>query len=148
VVDAIRVTRLLRSLDQGLGSLARRQEATPAERKNETWLLAVKYLFVTTIEACIDIAQHLCSTESLGTPADNGDAIRRIGDAGIIKSRTASAMVSAVGFRNVLVHEYVEVDDRIVIDRLQDHHDLSDFALQVSDWMSRRENESPRSGLN
>jgi hypothetical protein len=55
---------------------------------------------ITTIEACIDIAQHLCSTESLGTPTDNGDAVRRIGDAGIIDNKTASAMVSAVGIRD------------------------------------------------
>jgi uncharacterized protein YutE (UPF0331/DUF86 family) len=138
VVDAIRVTRLLRSLDQGLGSLARRQEATAAERKGETWLLAVKYLFIITIEACIDIAQHLCSTESLGTPTDNGDAVRRVGDAGIIENKTASAMVSAVGFRNVLVHEYVDVDDQIVIDRLQNHQDLRDFASQIGDWLSHQ----------
>lgn len=138
MVDATRVTRLLRSLDEGLGSLARRQEATPAERQQETWLLAVKYLFVTTIEACIDIAQHLCSTESLGTPADNGDAIRRIGDAGIIERTTSQAVVAAVGFRNVLVHEYVDVDDQIVVERLRDHRDLGDFAHQIGDWLSRQ----------
>lgn len=138
MVDAIRVTRLLRSLDENLGALARRQEASPAERQEETWLLAVKYLFITTIEACIDIAQHLCSTESLGTPTDNGDAIRRIGQAGVIDSSTAQAIVSAVGFRNVLVHEYVDVDDQIVIDRLQHHEDLRDFAVQVGEWLARQ----------
>jgi uncharacterized protein YutE (UPF0331/DUF86 family) len=138
VVDEVRVTRLLRSLDQGLGSLARREEATPSERQDETWLLAVKYLFVTTIEACIDIAQHVCSTESLGTPTDNGDAIRRLGDAGIIMTETATAMVAAVGFRNVLVHEYVEVDDQIVIQRLQEHADLRDFGTQVGQWLSQQ----------
>ena len=138
MVDEIRVTRLLRSLDEGLGALARREEATPAQREDETWLLAVKYLFITTIEACIDIAQHLCSTESLGTPADNGDALRRIGAAGIIETETATAMVAAVGFRNVLVHEYVDVDDQIVIDRLQHHEDLRKFTIQVGEWLSRQ----------
>lgn len=138
VVDAIRVTRLLRSLDEGLGALSRRQEASPAEREEETWLLAVKYLFITTIEACIDIAQHLCSTESLGTPMDNGDAIRRIGSVGIIKGPTATAVVAAVGFRNVLVHEYVDVDDRIVVTRLQHHEDLRDFSVQVGAWLSQQ----------
>lgn len=138
MVDAIRVTRLLRSLDEGLASLMRRREATPAQRQDETWLLAVKYLFVTSIEACIDIAQHLCSTESLGTPIDNGDSMRRLGHADIIEKNTAGAMVAAVGFRNVLVHEYVEVDDRIVIERLQDHQDLMDFASQIGRWLSRQ----------
>jgi len=138
VVDAVRVTRLLRSLDEGLASLARREQATPAQREDETWLLAVKYLFITTIEACIDIAQHLCTTESLGTPADNGDALRRIGAAGIIETKTAAAMVAAVGFRNVLVHEYVDVDDQIVKERLEHHEDLRNFAIQVGEWLSRQ----------
>ena len=138
MVDAIRVTRLLHSLDEGVGSLARREEASPVERQDETWLLAVKYLFVTTIEACIDIAQHLCSTESLGTPTDNGDAIRRIGQAGVIETPTAAAIVSAVGFRDVLVHESGDVDDQIVIDRLQHHEDLRDFAVQVGEWLARQ----------
>lgn len=100
--------------------------------------MAVKYLFVTSIEACIDIAQHLCSTESLGTPIENGDSMRRLGDADIIEKNTAGAMVAAVGFRNVLVHEYVEVDDRIVIERLRDHQDLMDFASQIGRWLSRQ----------
>jgi len=138
VVDAVRVTRLLRSLDEGLASLARREQATPAQRGDETWLLAVKYLFITTIEACIDIAQHLCTTESLGTPADNGDALRRIGAAGIVETKTAAAMVAAVGFRNVLVHEYVDVDDQIVKERLEHHEDLRNFAVQVGEWLSRQ----------
>jgi len=138
VVDAVRVTRLLRSLDEGLASLSRRQGAAADDRRDETWLLAVKYLFVTTIEACVDIAQHLCSTESLGAPSDNADAIRRIGNAGVIHETTAAAVALAVGFRNVLVHEYVDVDDRIVIERLNDHEDLHEYSRQVAQWLSRQ----------
>ena len=41
-------------------------------------------------------------------------------------------MRQAVGFRNVLVHEYVEVDDRIVLDRLTDLDDLDRFVEQVA----------------
>jgi len=146
VVDAVRVTRLLRSLDEGLASLGRRQVASASQRQDETWLLAVKYLFVTTIEACIDVAQHLCSTESLGTPRDNGDAMLRLGNAGMLTRETALAMVKAVGFRNVLVHEYVDVQDAIVLDRLSDHQDLMNFAREIAAWLGAQ--ESPRSGLN
>lgn len=135
MVDAVRLTRLLRTLDESLESLERRKAASEAERREEVWLLAVKYLFVTTIESCIDIAQHICSTERLGVPDDNRDAMHRLGRAGIIEPATASAMVSAVGFRNVLVHEYVAVDDAIVVRQLGDHHDLADFTRQVSTWL-------------
>ena len=36
----------------------------------------VKYTFVTAIEACVDVAQHICATEGWGPPTDNGDAVR------------------------------------------------------------------------
>jgi len=94
VVDAVRVTRLLRSLDEGLASLARREKATPAQR--------------------------------------------RIGGSGIIETKPAAAMVAEVGFRNVLVHEYVDVDDQIVKERLEHHEDLRNFAVQVGEWLSRQ----------
>jgi uncharacterized protein YutE (UPF0331/DUF86 family) len=40
-----------------------------------------------------------------------------------------------VGFRNVLVYDYVEVDDRIVLDRLGNLVDLDDFVAAVAAWV-------------
>jgi uncharacterized protein YutE (UPF0331/DUF86 family) len=42
-----------------------------------------------------------------------------------------------VGFRNVLVHDYIRVDDSIVIDRLQALGDLEDFVSQVAAFVTR-----------
>ncbi|MBU6279127.1 MAG: DUF86 domain-containing protein [Actinomycetales bacterium] len=61
-------------------------------------------------------------------------------------SLPALGMVKAVGFRNVLVHEYVDVQDAIVLDRLSDHKDLMNFAREIAAWLGAQ--ESPRSGLN
>jgi uncharacterized protein YutE (UPF0331/DUF86 family) len=71
----------------------------------------VKYTFVTAIEACVDVAQHICATEGWGPPADNGDAVRLCGKHGVLTTDLAVWMRKAVGFRNVLVHDYIEVDD-------------------------------------
>ena len=43
-------------------------------------------------------------------------------------------MARAVGFRNVLVHEYVEVNDHVVLTRLNDLSDLQDFVVSVAEW--------------
>lgn len=137
MVDEVRVTRLLRSIDEGLASLARRDAASPDQRADETWLMAVKYSFITVIEACIDLAQHITSVENLGTPANNGDAMRRLGRAGVVSPEVADSMAKAVGFRNVLVHEYFEVDDDIVLSRLADHRDLHEFLHQVGEWIQQ-----------
>jgi uncharacterized protein YutE (UPF0331/DUF86 family) len=49
----------------------------------------------------------------------------------------ARAMRQAVGFRNVLVHDYIRVDDEIVRDRLKALGDLEDFVSQVASFIAR-----------
>jgi uncharacterized protein YutE (UPF0331/DUF86 family) len=47
-------------------------------------------------------------------------------------------MRQAVGFRNVLVHEYVAVDDAVVVRRLDDLSHLDAFATQVASYLDRQ----------
>ena len=55
-------------------------------------------------------------------------------------------MRKAVGFRNVLVHDYIEVDDSIVVGRLKSLDDLEEFVRQVAAYVTgaQSEPESPR----
>ena len=64
--------------------------------------------------------------------------MRLLGERGVIRPDTAVAMRRAIGFRNVLVHEYVEVDDHIVVARLADLADLEWFVRDVSGWLQHR----------
>lgn len=100
------------------------------------WLRGVKYTFITSIEACIDVAQHICSAQGWGPPADNGDAMKVLGRHGALTADVSDSMRRAVGFRNVLVHEYVKVSDEIVMSRLQDLRDLEQFVAQVTAHLS------------
>lgn len=99
------------------------------------WLPGIKYTFVAAIEACVDIAQHLCSTQGWGPPDDNGDAMGLLGKHGALPKDLADAMRRAVGFRNVLVHGYVEVSDEIVTTRLEDLRDLESFVEHVLSYL-------------
>lgn len=78
-----------------------------------------------------------CSTGAKTVPRDNGDAIRILGNRRVIDPGRAERMRMAVGFRNVLVHEYVGVDDAIVTNRLADLGDLDAFIRQVGEWLVR-----------
>ncbi len=136
MVDEVRVIRLLRAASGALDGLRLEQGAGFDRRADAIWLPGVKYLFISVVEACIDGAQHICSSEAPTAPRDNGDAMRALGQRGILDPGTADRMRMAVGFRNVLVHEYVGVDDAIVLDRLADLSDLEEFIVQVSRWLS------------
>lgn len=136
MVDETRVLRLLRGITDDLTVLRRESAAGQARRTDPIWLRGVKYTFITAIEAGIDVAQHICSAEGWGPPADNGDAMRLLGTHGVLADGTADALRKAVGFRNVLVHEYIEVSDEIVTARLADLGDLEAFVEQVAAFIT------------
>lgn len=137
MVDQTRVLRLLRAVADDTAVLAREAEADEGRRADPMWLRGVKYTFVTAIEACLDVAQHLCSANGWGPPSDNGDAVRLLGSHGVLPSDLAASMRRAVGFRNVLVHEYVAVADDVVLARLGDLDDLRSFVAAVTTYVSR-----------
>ena len=66
------------------------------------------------IQACIDIAYHLCAAQGI-VPETSGEAFAELARRGSIPRTLAQRMQRAVGFRNVLVHEYAEVDWKIVM---------------------------------
>jgi uncharacterized protein YutE (UPF0331/DUF86 family) len=136
VVDEVRVERLLRAITDDLAFLRAEADAGPARRDDPAWLRAIKYAFVTAIEACLDVAQHLCASEGWGPPSTNADALVVLGRHGVLTPDLSRRLAAAVGFRNVLVHEYVTVDDTIVVRRLDQLGDLEDFVSGIAGWMS------------
>ena len=136
MIDQDRVLRLLRSVADDTAVLQREAGASAERRRDPIWLRGVKYTFVTAIEACVDVAQHICATEGWGPPADNGDAVRLLGEHGVLTTGLAMSMRKAVGFRNVLVHDYIEVDDEIVAGRLKSLGDLDEFVRQVAAYVT------------
>jgi uncharacterized protein YutE (UPF0331/DUF86 family) len=136
VIDEDRVLRLLRSIADDTAVLRQEAQASEQRRRDPIWLRGIKYTFVTAIEACVDVAQHICATEGWGPPADNGDAVRLLGTHGVLTPELAISMRKAVGFRNVLVHDYIEVDDEIVVGRLKGLSDLDEFVRQVAAYVT------------
>jgi uncharacterized protein YutE (UPF0331/DUF86 family) len=95
-------------------------------------LAAVKYYLLITIEGCLGVAQHLCASEGWGPPADNSDAMRLLARHGVLDAELASALATAIRFRNLLVHEYAEIDDQRVVSYLDRLADLEGFVASVS----------------
>ncbi len=53
----------------------------------------------------------------------------------MIRPDLAATIGRAVGFRNVLVHQYATVDDTIVLGVVDDLGVFRDFVAQVSRWV-------------
>jgi len=135
VVDEDRVRSLLRNVTQNLRHLAQEVSAPEDRRSEPIWIAGVKYWLVTAIESCVDVAQHIDGSEKWRTPSDNGDAMRVLAENGVLDRALGERMRRAVGFRNVVVHEYTRVDDQIVLERLADPSDLEMFVRAVNAWL-------------
>jgi uncharacterized protein YutE (UPF0331/DUF86 family) len=134
VVDEGRLTRLLRDLADRTVRL-RRAAGIPEPDRPELWLDGVKYLFVTAIEGCVDVAQHIAASERYPAPDSNAAAVRLLGSRGVLAPELAASLALAVGFRNVLVHRYAEVDDEIVLAALDQLDQFESFVTEVSRWL-------------
>lgn len=134
MVDAERVRSLLRRLSGDVTDLAREDPDVLAT--DDRGLRAVKYSFVTAIEAAIDVAQHLCASEQWGAPSSNADAFRLLARQEVVDDDLARRLAAAVGFRNVLVHEYVDVDDARVVAALGELDDLRAFVRAVEEYLT------------
>jgi uncharacterized protein YutE (UPF0331/DUF86 family) len=66
------------------------------------------------VQLCVDLALHRLSTTGQTTPATMGAAFDELAQIGTINTDLAQRMKSAVGFRNLAVHQYEAMDWRIV----------------------------------
>lgn len=137
MVDERRVERLLRRIGGDVERL-RTTGAVAGLIGDEVRLAAIKYHFVTAIEASLNVAHHLAASEGWEVPATSADAFRVLARHQVIERELAAKLALAAGFRNLLVHEYAEVDDRIVVGNLDRLEDLDAFIASVTAWMDNQ----------
>jgi uncharacterized protein YutE (UPF0331/DUF86 family) len=89
-------------------------------------------------QAVIDIANRIISIEGLEKPLDYYDAIIRLGEAGILSLKFAEKLAPIAGFRNILVHDYLDINWDEVYNNLHQLHDISKFMTQVKNWMKEQ----------
>lgn len=137
-LDAAVVRRHLLALDQALAVLRRHRGRSVAElEKSREELWAVERGLQLCAQNAIDVATHVAVGAGCDV-ADYAGAIDRLGELGILPRAFAARFRSVAGFRNVLVHGYLEVDVRHVHRLLNEHlEDFTDFAQSVERHLSR-----------
>jgi uncharacterized protein YutE (UPF0331/DUF86 family) len=120
--------RLLAKIDVLEGYLKELVEILPAsfeEYKKVEKRRACERLLQVSIECVIDICGLMVIGLRLGLPAEEDDLFDKLEQAGIITSSRKESLKEMKGFRNILVHEYGQVNDMIVYEILQNN--LNDF---------------------
>ena len=66
-------------------------------------------------EQTIGIANNLVRTKKLGIPQNSGDAFKILATNHIISDDLCTKMCAMIGFRNLIVHQYENVDMQVVV---------------------------------
>ena len=134
--DVTVIRRHLLALNGALKNLKRHAGRTTAELRNDSDL---RWTIERGLQLCaqnvLDIATHLVAASGLDAP-DYATAIDRLAELHVLSPDFASRFRAIAGFRNVLVHGYLDVDlnliERILAERLVD---FEEFAASVDAYL-------------
>ncbi len=84
------------------------------------------------VEACVDLANHVIAANAWGLPGSASESIQLLVEHGILTPTDLPIYRSMIGFRNIAVHNYRDIDEQIVTAIVRNHlKDLENFANRV-----------------
>jgi uncharacterized protein YutE (UPF0331/DUF86 family)/predicted nucleotidyltransferase len=131
--------KLLRHLEAAIGHL---NEISRMEKvqfmKDGLASGAAKYYLQTAIGACLDIGNHIISSEGFRSPKDYRDVFNILNEQGILPDETIGDFRNLAGLRNRLVHLYWEVDDDLIYMFLRTRlGDFENYARMITGFLDQ-----------
>ena len=122
----------LESIEKCINRIREEYEDNPENledyRRNDAIVLNLQR----ACESVTDIAMYVISTRKLGIPQTKKEAFDLLKNAKLISDELCKNMKGMIGFRNIAIHEYKQIDEEILQDVIENHlDDLTDFARQM-----------------
>jgi uncharacterized protein YutE (UPF0331/DUF86 family) len=134
--DLTAIRRHLLALDESVQVLRRHQGGTVERLEQdleEQWVVA--HGLQLCAQNVLDIATHIAAGAGRDVP-DYGSALDLLAQLGVLPADFVARFRGVAGFRNVVVHGYLNVDLRVVHTLLNDRlDDFTEFARRVSAWL-------------
>lgn len=119
------IQRKLALLDTQVTRLESHLRDISAEKFAQDWMLRTmsERALQVAVEIMIDIAERIIAAKGAGPVATAADAIKKLVELEVLKSE--QPYVKMVRFRNLIVHEYEEIDPALLYELAK--HKLGDF---------------------
>jgi uncharacterized protein YutE (UPF0331/DUF86 family) len=129
VTDPALVAKKLAAIETALADLQRlaQPDQLPVDLLQRRF---VEHTLQIAIQGALDIASHIVSDNRLGEPKTNREVFSLLAQAGWFDAALRDTLTRMVGFRNILVHGYDDVDLAVVRDVLE--HRLVDLEAFVA----------------
>jgi uncharacterized protein YutE (UPF0331/DUF86 family) len=137
--------RILTRLDELGGYLRDIRSIAPA--RFDDYLVvekrrACERLLQISIEAVIDVCALLVTGLRLGVPAEEDDLFEKLTRGAVITPSTAATLRRMKGLRNLLVHAYGRIDDRMIFETIRSQ--LGDFEMFKDEILQFLRQSPPR----
>jgi uncharacterized protein YutE (UPF0331/DUF86 family) len=127
-MDTEKITNKLMQIDEFLQLLNQIGSTKEDQFVNDKILIgSAKYYLQVSIEACLDVANHIIASERLRAPKDYADSFSVLNETGFISTELCRKLRQMAKFRNRLVHLYSEIDNNYIYGFIR--NDLNDFLL-------------------
>ena len=129
------LTEKLKHLEENIKVLREIKETVTLEalKVNKRYEWEVRYGLLESIQIVIDIACKLSSQYNLGNPKTYRACIELLEQHTYLDKALAQKVMGMVGLRNLLVHEYIEIDEEKLYDFLEYLDDFIAFGLQMQE---------------
>ena len=133
-MDTTVIVTRFRKLDGYLQSLRQMQNVALDEYLDDDNIQTiVERKLQLAIQVCMDVANYLIGQLGIAAPEVPENVFQALGRESIIDKELAAHMAGMVRFRNILVHDYLEIDANIVHRNLsKDLSDFDEFARQIA----------------
>jgi len=94
------------------------------------------------VKISVDIAAYILANSNIPPPMTMKDAFYQLHMLEIISKDTSEKMQQSVGFRNIAIHEYEEINWEIVFSILYHHvDDFKAYAKEIFQWVETKPDE-------
>ena len=126
MVDDVLILRKLSELDEYYQQINELATVTVAQYSGD-WKIQriVERTLQMMIETCVDIAGHIISDQGFRIPKSYADTFAVLHEKSILSDHLCRSLMKMAQFRNIVVHQYDQIDAGIVVGLLQ--RDLKDF---------------------
>jgi uncharacterized protein YutE (UPF0331/DUF86 family) len=87
------------------------------------------------VQLSVDLAMHICADSNKPVPQTMGEAFETLLQLGVLTAEISEKMKKSVGFRNIAVHNYDEIDLGLAFTIAKEHRlDFVEFIRQINSY--------------
>lgn len=132
LVDAALVEARVQKLEELVERLDEvRKAGEAAYLADEQLRAATERWLQGAIRICIDLGTQLITERTARPPSNNPEVFEILGERGVIPSDLVHRLAGAARQHDLIMHEYMEIDDRSVFASLAHLDDLREFAASA-----------------